>query len=203
MVKLVLGEKSAEKLNAISFSNNTVQHRISQLSDDIKEQVIQEIKSTGLFSIQLDESTDVQSCSQLLAFVRYVHDEDLKEEFLFCEHLELPTKGEDVMQKITEFFEAGGLDWGNLCGICTDGAPAMLGSQSGFVTRVIKKAPNAVPTHCMIPQASSGIKNATLRITGYSEYHYKGSALNTRLFKKLCQDMDTAHEALLFHTAVR
>ncbi|XP_063584632.1 protein FAM200C-like [Penaeus indicus] len=150
MVKIVLGEKRAEKLNAISLSNNTVQRRISQISDDIKEQVIQEIKRAGLFSIQLDESTDVQSCSQLLAFVRYVHDEDLKEEFLFCEPLEQSTKGEDVMQKLTEFFEAEGLDWGNLCGICTDGAPAMLGSQSGFVTRVIQKAPNAIPLHCMI-----------------------------------------------------
>ncbi|XP_063872897.1 zinc finger BED domain-containing protein 5-like [Scylla paramamosain] len=132
MVKLVLDEKSAEKLNAISLSNNTVQRRISQISDDIKEQVIQEIKRAGLFIIQLDESTDAQSCSQLLAFVRYVHDEDLKEEFLFCEPLEQSTKGEDVKQKLTEFFESEGLDWGNLCGICTDGAPAMLGSQSGF-----------------------------------------------------------------------
>lgn len=44
MVKLVLGEKSAEKLSAISLSNNTVQRRISLMSDDIKEQVIQKDK---------------------------------------------------------------------------------------------------------------------------------------------------------------
>ena len=31
----------------------------------------------------------------------------------------------------------------------------------------------------------------------------KGSALNTRLFKRLCQDIDAAYETLLFHTAVR
>ena len=92
-VELVLGEKSAEKLIAISLSNNTVQRRISQASDDIKEQVIQETKRAGLFSIQPDESTDVQSCSQLLAFVRYVHDEDLKEEVFFSEPLEQSTKG--------------------------------------------------------------------------------------------------------------
>lgn len=78
MVKLVLGEKSAEKLSAISLSNNTVQRRISLMSDDIKEQVIQKVKEAGLFSIQLDESTDVQSCSQLMVFVRYVHGEDMK-----------------------------------------------------------------------------------------------------------------------------
>lgn len=79
------------------LSNNTVQRRISQMSDDIKEQVVQEIKSAGLFSIQLSESTDIQPCTQLLAFVRYVH-KDLKEEFLFCEPLGLSTKGEHVNQ---------------------------------------------------------------------------------------------------------
>lgn len=174
MVKLVLGEKSAEKLNAISLSNNKVQRQISQISDDIKEQVIQEIKRAGLFSIQLDESTDVQSCSQLLAFVRYVHDEDLKEEFLFCEPLEQSTKGEDVMQKLTEFFESDGLDWGNLCGICTDGAPAMLGSVR-FCYKSYTKSTKCYPSSLHDPQASSCIKNATLRITGHSEYNYKGS----------------------------
>ena len=47
MVKLALGEKSSKKVNTISVSNNTVHYRISQLSDDIKEEVIQEIKRAG------------------------------------------------------------------------------------------------------------------------------------------------------------
>ncbi|XP_064468647.1 zinc finger BED domain-containing protein 5-like [Ornithodoros turicata] len=43
------------------------------MADDIRDQVVQQIKSAafGLFSIQLDESTDVASCSQLLVFARY------------------------------------------------------------------------------------------------------------------------------------
>ncbi|XP_063889743.1 protein FAM200C-like [Scylla paramamosain] len=140
---------------------------------------------------------------------QYVHDEDLKEEFLFCEPLEQSTKGEDVMQKLTEFFESEGLDWGNLCGICTDGAPAMLGSQSGFVTRVIQKATNAIPLHCMIHRQALASKTLpselqnTLNTIIKTVHFVKGSALNTRLFKRLCQDMDAAHETLLFHTAVR
>ena len=82
---------------------------MNTISDDIKEEVLQEINWAGLFSIQLDESTDVQFCSTILAFVRFVHDEDLKKEF-FCQPLEQSTKGEDVMQKLTEFFESGDLD---------------------------------------------------------------------------------------------
>ena len=47
---------------------------------------------------------------------------------MFCQPLQQSTKGEDVMQKLTKFLESEDLDWGNLCWICTDGAPAMLGS---------------------------------------------------------------------------
>ena len=56
-----------------------------------------------------------------MVFVRYGHIGDLNEEFLFCYDLELTTKGEDVLEKRYEFFEAEGLDWHNLCGVCTQG----------------------------------------------------------------------------------
>ena len=69
------------------------------MSIDVKEQVLTEIKSSPLFSFQLDESTDVSSCSQLLVFVRYINSGDIKDEFLFCSALETTTKADDVMEK--------------------------------------------------------------------------------------------------------
>ena len=99
MIKLVLGEKSAGKRCVISLLYDTVVRRMCELSLDIKELVIQEIKNAGLLSIQLDESTDVQSCSKLMVFVRYVPSGDLKEEFLFCGDLEITTIFEYVLEK--------------------------------------------------------------------------------------------------------
>ena len=62
------------------------------------------------------------------------------------------------------------LDWKNICAICTDGAPAMLGCRSGFQTRVIKLV------NCI-----------------------KRSALNMRLFRELSKQFDASSENLLFH----
>lgn len=86
------------------------------MSDDIKEKVIQEIKSspTGMFAIQLDESTDASSCTQLLVFVRYVFLRDIKEEYLLCTQLETTTTAEDVMKKLSSFFKANRIPWGKL-----------------------------------------------------------------------------------------
>ena len=57
------------------------------MSVDVKEQILNEIKLSPLFAFQVDESTDVSSCSQLLVFVKYIHSDDIKEEFLFCSEL--------------------------------------------------------------------------------------------------------------------
>ena len=44
---IILGEKNAEKLNSVFLSNNTVQRRIFEMSNDINCQVIEEINSFG------------------------------------------------------------------------------------------------------------------------------------------------------------
>ncbi|XP_068215901.1 zinc finger BED domain-containing protein 5-like [Palaemon carinicauda] len=155
----------------------------------------------------LDESTDVSSCSQLLVFVRYINSGDIKDEFLFCSALETTTKADDVMEKVSTFFQEEDLQWENVCGVCTDGAPAMLGSKSGFQSRVKKLAPQAKSIHCMIhrsalasktlPASLQDVLESLIKIVNY----IKTKALNTRLFKELCKDMNADHEVLLFYTA--
>ena len=111
------------------------------MGEDIKGEVIEQIKSAAfsLFSLQLDESTDVASCSHLLVLARYVHSGLNKKEFLFCNPFQSTTKASDVLKAVEAFFGEGNLDWRKPCGRCTDGAPAMIGSNSGFQTLVKEK----------------------------------------------------------------
>ena len=84
---------------------------------------------------QVDESTDVSSCAQLLVFVRYIHSGDIKEEFLFFSELDTTTTSADIMGKMKTSVEVHGLQWEDVCGVCTDGASAMVGSRSGFTKK--------------------------------------------------------------------
>ena len=120
--------------------------------NDIKSQVVQQIKDApfGLFAIQLDESTDVSSCAQLTVFVKYIYNGAFKAKFLFCSALETNTKATDIFEKVSSFFESEDLEWQNLAGCCTDGAPAMLGCHSGFQTLVEQLALISKGVHCML-----------------------------------------------------
>ena len=179
------------------------------MSEDVKKQVVNEIKASPMFSFQVDELTDVGSCAQLLVFVRYFYAGDIKEEFLFCSELNTTTTRADIMGKMKTFFEAYGLHWEDVCGVCTDGLPAMLGCRSGFTKKVKKLAPEAKGTHCFIhryafasktlPTALKNILHLMVKIVNF----IKAGSLNTRQFKEFCKDTHAMHEVLLFHTAAR
>ena len=135
IVRCMIGDGAEKKLAPVPLSNNTIQRRTSDMAEDIKQQVVAEMQPAPfkMHAIQLDGSTDVARCAQLFVFVQYIKDGDFKEEFSFCHALEATTKREDAFQEVSKFFEKEGLSWDNVCGRnTTDGAPAMLGSHSGY-----------------------------------------------------------------------
>lgn len=210
LFKRVIGEESLSKLQNVSLSNDTIRRRIVEMSNDIAIQVYTEIKSSEFgFGIQVDESTDVTKCSQLLVYVRYAHDDKLKTELLLCEELLSTTRGEDVFQLIDDFFKENGLSWSSLVGCTSDGAPAMLGKNSGFQARVKAVAPSVTVVHCFIHRFALCAKvlpvklkhclTCIVKIVNY----IKASALNSRLFKLICEDYGSQFLALLYHTEIR
>ncbi|KRZ88533.1 Zinc finger BED domain-containing protein 5 [Trichinella sp. T8] len=138
-----------------------------------------------------DESTDQANCAQLIVYARFIANNTIEEELLFSEPLKTTTKGADVFQAVSQFFEVNGLMWEKLVGVCTDDAPAMLGSLSGFVKMIKSKNPSIFAMHCVIHRQALVVN------------YVKSSALNTRLFAVLCESLNTDHMALLYHTEVR
>ena len=122
-----------KKLNSISLSNNTVQRKIEEMSMDILQQVISDIcRSESGFAIQLDESTDVTNCAELLIFVRYVRKEGVKEEFLMNAALEATTKGDDYFSNGEFFFQATWFKMGKSKGLHNGWGPSYVRTKVWF-----------------------------------------------------------------------
>ena len=123
--------------------------------------------------------------------------------------LEATTKKDDIFQMVNSFFKQHGLKWENLRGCTTNGDPVMLGRKSGFRARVMEVAPHVKFLHCMIhrfallckvlPAEFFDVLSLVIKMVN----NIVGSALNSGLFKILCEDLSADHSVLLFHSNVR
>jgi zinc finger BED domain-containing protein 5/7/8/9 len=209
LVSIMCGEKIASELDVVPLSNDTVSLRISDMASDIQTTLVNRIKSSLCYAIQLDESTDVASNANVLVFVRYIWNEHAMEEFLFCRPLQTNTTAEQVFNLLSSFFVENGIDWQKCVGICTDGARSMTGRHSGLVTRIKNIAPNAIWVHCSIhrealatksiPQGLKEVMDIAVKTVNF----IKSRPLNSRLFSVLCNEMGSSHTNLLLHTEVR
>lgn len=133
---VILDSGSKSKLSQISLSVNTVKRRIHEMAEDIRLQTVEAVRKSSFFAIQCDESTDVAQCCQLIVYVRFIYGGVITEEILFSQELKTISKAADVMNAISDFIEKNDISWDKLVSVCTDGAPSMLGSRSGFVTLI-------------------------------------------------------------------
>ena len=121
--------------------------------------MIADIKASPIkVSLQLDESTDVSFYSQL--FVQYLKDEEVVEEFHFCEPLTTSTKAIKVSSIVKDFFLNHGMTLSMFGLLSNNGAPAILGNISGFAACVKKVVPHITVTNC-------GLHRHTLQLNHY------------------------------------
>ena len=59
LAETMIDKKAADVLKTVPLSNNTVCGRINDMGLDIIEQVVDRLKESCTFALQLDESTDV------------------------------------------------------------------------------------------------------------------------------------------------
>ena len=94
-----------------------------------------------------------------------------------------------------------------LVGCTTDGATAMLGRKSGFLARVKAVSPSSV--HCFLHRFALAAKllppdiKTSLNLVVKMVNYIKISALNSRLFKVICEDVGSEYTSLLSYTKVR
>lgn len=92
------------------------------MSEDILLQVVVAVKSSPVYARQLNESTDVALCSQLLVYIRYLDGDAMKEEYLFLQPFATTTREEDVFRILEALLLKHELGWESIVGLHTDGA---------------------------------------------------------------------------------
>ena len=71
-------------IKAVTLSNSTVSRHVSNMAEYCQKEVIKSAKQSPTFSLQMDESTDVEDLAVLLVFVRYIYNFKTEKNLLFC-----------------------------------------------------------------------------------------------------------------------
>jgi len=188
----------------LQLSRSTVTRRVEVLSENVNTKLISDIQRCHYFSLQLDESNDFTKTAQLMVFIRIVFENfSVKEELLKIIPLVGRTTGKDIFLAFDEFMEKSDLPISKLVAITTDGAPAMVGSKSGFISfcKKSEKYPTFLTYHCIIHQLvlcskrlnTKNVMDITFKIVN----SIRGKALQRRLFKLQIENEDK--ELLLFN----
>lgn len=199
-----------KRINELPVARNTVKDRIIAMDKDVTDQLLIDLRNAGMFSICLDESTDVTSAARLAVIARFPSGNIIKEELIKLMTLSEKTRGQDIMNELKKEFIELGINFKNIVSVTTDGAPNMIGKHLGFVQLLKQEVNhNLVEFHCIIHQealcAKSTFKSLekvmvlVTKIVNFIVAH----ALNKRQFTKLLNAVDSQFSGLLMYNSVR
>ncbi|XP_060061828.1 zinc finger MYM-type protein 6 isoform X3 [Erinaceus europaeus] len=212
MYSEVWGSDAGDKMKNIPLSNNMIGLRIDELSADIEDQLIQKVRESKWFALQIDESSEISNISLLLCYVRYIDydSSDIKEELLCC--IEMPSQITDfeIFVLINKYIASKSLNWKHCVGLCTDGATSMIGRCSDLRAKIQEVAMNTVAfTHCLIhrehlvaEKLAPSLHQILLQSAEILSF-VKRNALNSRMFKILCEETGSECVNLPLNAEVR
>ena len=205
MAQILLGLNEAIKIDLVPLSDDTTNNRIADMANNILSELIAQIQDSPCrTSLQFDETTDIKSISQLVAYVRFVKENAIVKESLFCQDMKERTRAKDVFDLVNAFFLENSIAWNKVRSVCTDGAPAIKEHRPGFVALMKQGAPHIVSNHCVFHQYALTCKTPPLELKSLlgsvvkTVNFIRGRAVDSRLFKPFCDDLGKEHQYLFF-----
>ncbi|XP_053398293.1 zinc finger MYM-type protein 1-like [Mercenaria mercenaria] len=128
-------------------SPNIQNELIGIIGHMISSQIVNRCNSAGVFGFIADEATDAATMEQMALCVRYVHEDEVREDFIgFAECAS--TKGEALAEAFLQNLQELGVDLDKMRGQGYDGASNMSGIYRGVQARIRAQYPEAIYTHC-------------------------------------------------------
>ena len=130
---------------------NNKERRITDIAKDVNKQRTIALKTANVFSVDLDESIDINDIPRLAVVTRYCCDGEVHEELCCLKRIYGTTTEKDILDTFTKHFDEMGIDIKKIFSVTTDGAPAMTEQHRGIVNLIEQKIRHPVyelALHC-------------------------------------------------------
>lgn len=209
MAKAFNNTAAMKQFESVPLSRQTISRRIININNYLENELRTRIEESVYFSLCLDESTDITDTSQLIIFIRTITSDFVTNEELLALHpMHRTTKGSDIYEGVIE--EVKKYTTFEKCScVVTDGAPAMVGIENGFVGLLKKNNINCATLHCIIHQVALCTK--PLRLLSAMNLVVKvinlirggNKSLSHRKFKLFLKEANAIYKDLILHSEVR
>ena len=137
------------------------------LVEVVVDELVSEVGESGVFSIMLDESTDVSVSQNVVVYVRYLASVGgrvtIVTRFLGITQLSV-ANAESIFSELVSLLGSFNFKLDKLVGVSTDGASVMVGCKSGVVTRLRQVTSGLLATHCIAHRLALGTGAAADKI---------------------------------------
>ena len=147
-----------------------------------------------------------RTLAQLLAFIRFINENQITNQFFICKEFSVTTKCEDVFDILNDYLINVSYH-GNR--VQTERAPSMVGCIKGLVSFIKKQNVNVITTHCFLHREALmsktlGEKLKEVLDTVVQMVNFvKIRPIKTRIFEQICINMNSQPRRLILHTDVR
>ena len=150
----LLETSGVEHMKYFSYKGEeTLRDIFLTIGEVIQDTIIQQATQTGCYGILMGEVADISVLELLITFIQYVHDGEVKTNFLFVEDLlkaSSSANADTIYIVATTKLLSLKLELNKLASIVTDGASVMTGHKSG-VAALLKERVNKslINVHCL------------------------------------------------------
>jgi hypothetical protein len=114
-VKTIFSYKLLKDIDLILLSNDIVSRRINDMAGNIESQIIEGVKKSAYYVLQIEETTDVTNDANLMCYVKYAYDSNIHDDILFCRTLPTQTTGGEIFLTLDSYIKRERDPVGKMC----------------------------------------------------------------------------------------
>jgi hypothetical protein len=166
-----LSSDQPEDANHFPYTHHhSIDDFYDSISHVITDQIVQALKTSPFFAVQIDEATDCSNLATLMIYVRFLDDKgQIQSKFLSVVELKNGS-AQTIFDALIFVLQSKDIDVTKMIALASDGASVMTGEKNGVSTLAKNINPYLISTHCLAHRLALASEKAAKQVPYLVKY---------------------------------